>query len=457
MNRDSCARWVALSDREICGEPLSEGDHKWRREHARRCLACAAESQFYAKLDGVLTHPDYLDTAVASIRPVRPSTKWVSLWTFAAAATITLGGFGYSHVTARSGAKRAAATTTQPVSARLVAAYGQVKVAQQPPRIGQFLLTDHHVTTETGSACVSTTTRVTSCLDARSDARFTVDDARELRVELTQGKLLSQLEKQPENRPFTVQTPAGRITAKGTTFSVTVEDVSHVTVVLHEGRLWLETPTKASAILEAPASATLNGTITTHPLEVAAIDRDRALLERTRLSFSSRDGATATRLEVTTEPEAATVTLDGTVLGPTPLSAFPSEPITPTSKPTPITAVELLERAQQARAQGKYSLCAGLYRQLLATHPGSNEARVSMVSLGELELQKLGHPALALRAFEQYLTVGGSLIREARYGRIEALERLGRGAEALTHAQAFVSDYPKSIQADTLRRKFDVR
>lgn len=78
-----------------------------------------------------------------------------------------------------------------------------------------------------------------------------------------------------------------------------------------------------------------------------------------------------------------------------------------------------------------------------------------MVSLGELELQKLGHPALALRAFDQYLTAGGSLVREARYGRIEALERLGRDAEARTQALAFVRDYPKSIQADTLRRKFD--
>jgi tetratricopeptide (TPR) repeat protein len=191
--------------------------------------------------------------------------------------------------------------------------------------------------------------------------------------------------------------------------------------------------------------------------------------------------------------------LDGTVLGPTPLSAFipngqrlsvelpgyapiterlpevssrilerryelskltPATPPIPestaaTTKPASVTAIELLERAQQARGQGKYSLCASLYRQLLAAHPNSNEARVSMVSLGELELQKLGHPALALRAFDQYLTAGGSLVREARYGRIEALERLGRDAEARTQALAFVRDYPKSIQADTLRRKFD--
>jgi hypothetical protein len=90
---------------------------------------------------------------------------------------------------------------------------------------------------------------------------------------------------------------------------------------------------------------------------------------------------------------------------------------------------------------------------LIASHPRSDEARVSWVSLGELELSELGQPAQALRSFESYLRLGGPLTREARFGKIRALQSLSRGDEEKEAILGFLRDYPKSVQAASLRRR----
>jgi hypothetical protein len=76
-----------------------------------------------------------------------------------------------------------------------------------------------------------------------------------------------------------------------------------------------------------------------------------------------------------------------------------------------------------------------------------------MVSLGELQLSQLGDANAALRSFEAYLRGGGTLRQEASYGRIRALRRLGKLAEARAAAAAFMSTYPHSAQAATLRKE----
>ena len=434
MNRDSCSRWVLLSDREICGESLSPAEAQFCREHARRCLACAAETRFYSKLDGILSNPDYLDAHVATVPVPRNAQKFYTIGAFAAAAALTLGWFGYSHFESRRKVVTTVSSTAtgmnaSKVTATLVAVFGQVELAGQPTKAGQRLQSSNRLNTRQGQACVAAATRINSCLDERSEAHWSLEDPREIQIDLARGRVLSRLDKRPENRPFAVQTAAGRIVAKGTVFSVSIEESGQVTVQLHEGRLWLESTSKESTILEAPAMATLNGTIKTLPLSDTAQERDRALLTLSNLTFSPRKSQDITRLEVVTQPEAAQVTLDGTVLGHTPLSAFvptgkrlavelpgyaPVAELLPTNvnhslerrfelsklalptdsakEPLPAppatipSALELFERAQQARAQGKYAVCANTYRQLLAAHPNSNEAHVSMVSLGELEL-----------------------------------------------------------------------
>jgi outer membrane protein assembly factor BamD (BamD/ComL family) len=112
-----------------------------------------------------------------------------------------------------------------------------------------------------------------------------------------------------------------------------------------------------------------------------------------------------------------------------------------------------LAKAQLLRARGQYKACAQLYHRLRSEFPGSEEARVSMVSLGELELVETKNPVAALDAFNAYLHLGGPLEREARFGKIRALRALERRHEADAETARFLRDYPTSIHAATLRRK----
>lgn len=113
----------------------------------------------------------------------------------------------------------------------------------------------------------------------------------------------------------------------------------------------------------------------------------------------------------------------------------------------------LLAKAQSLRARGQYKSCAQLYRRLWSEFPDSEEAKVSMISLGELELVRTSNPAAALDAFNAYLRLGGPLDREARFGKIRALRALDRRVEAGAETARFIRDYPSSMQAATLRRQ----
>jgi tetratricopeptide (TPR) repeat protein len=121
-----------------------------------------------------------------------------------------------------------------------------------------------------------------------------------------------------------------------------------------------------------------------------------------------------------------------------------------------LSAEELLVRARSLRASGRALEASQAYRHLISTWPRSPEARVGLISLGELELSELSEPAAALRDFTAYLKARGSLDPEARYGRIRALGRLGRQAEELSEARDFVRDYPSSLQASDLRTRLSL-
>jgi len=123
---------------------------------------------------------------------------------------------------------------------------------------------------------------------------------------------------------------------------------------------------------------------------------------------------------------------------------------------TVLSAAELLTRARSLRAAGRALEASQAYRRLIATWPRSSEARVGLISLGELELSELSEPGAALRDFSAYLKIRGSLEPEARYGKIRALGRLGRQVEELSEARAFVRDYPSSPQAGDLRTRLSL-
>lgn len=123
------------------------------------------------------------------------------------------------------------------------------------------------------------------------------------------------------------------------------------------------------------------------------------------------------------------------------------------TEPTGPSAAELLRLAQQQRGEGKTDAAAKTYRDLLDAHPRSSEAKISLISLGELELVEQKRPAKALRYFDRYLRAGGPLSEEALHGRVRALRKLGRSDDELEAIDALLSAHPGSVYADSVEKR----
>jgi TolA-binding protein len=120
------------------------------------------------------------------------------------------------------------------------------------------------------------------------------------------------------------------------------------------------------------------------------------------------------------------------------------------------TSKQLFSAANAARRRGDVDAAIAGYHELQAKFPGSSEAALSRVSLGNLSLRR-GASAQALEQFDAYLRqqAGGSLREEALRGKAEALGRLGRKAEARAAWKALLTQYPDSAYADLARSHLD--
>lgn len=119
------------------------------------------------------------------------------------------------------------------------------------------------------------------------------------------------------------------------------------------------------------------------------------------------------------------------------------------------TPAGLFAEATAARRSGEASRAAGLYRKLQQDFPSSAEAGISRLALGRLELHQLRRPAAALREFEAYLAAAGSLQQEAQLGKAQALDQLGREAEARAAYRLIVERYPDSLYAEQAKLRLE--
>jgi ferric-dicitrate binding protein FerR (iron transport regulator) len=490
-----------LAEREATGERLSQAERRWAEEHRAECANCAGESRLWRALSEVIAEPEPSVPRPADSSGVRSAFGRIRLpprlrrcggWLFAAAAGIVL---TVSMVRWLRHWQRARPTAAQLTpSLRVVTVAGEVTMGSRSVRAGEAFAVGERLHTEHGQICLSIDASVTACLDTDSEASLFALDRAMLGIRLEHGGLASRLEQQPPQRRYVVQTSKASITAEGTEFVVRVDAEQRVVVHLHQGQLSIKGPDDHSSGIVGPAAAVINDKMTVEAWSPRIIEAEKNLVQLARLPRTDRP----IELDVTTRPMGATVTLDDLVLGPTPLSASihgghrlilsmpgfatvteilptdlgerlqrnyeltelpatiapnEAEPAAETS-PTP---KGLLARAEVLRAEGKYRDCAAVYRQLVTRFSTSDEARVAWVSLGDLELSELGQPAQAELAFETYLRQPGPLTREARYGRIRALQMLSRKAEVQMAIAAFLKDYPKSVQAERLRRRRSVR
>lgn len=512
MSDSACNHWVALSDRVALGERLTPHELSFQRKHEASCANCRAECAIWCRLGdarrdpAVLTEPENWEelgrgdaTIGAAARLFRgragsallPRPARALAWALAATGAVAAATLVVRHAT------RQEAPAAPLTRVGFVVVSGEVTAGSRAASAGTELRAAERVSVGVGRACLSFEPSVAACLAGASEAEVSSTEPARRALALRRGQVLAKLEPQPSGMTFRVETPRGAAIAKGTVFAVEVAANRDVLVRVHEGTVLWQGHDGREQSLSAPTQAKFADNSEFGALTEAAAERDEALI---RLAALWSAGAKC-RLDVEASPAGARVLLDGSELGPAPVSALVSgghrlsldhpgyAPLSerlwltdgehvsrsyqlvalPSSAPGPARAAapaeptvdtaalprasELLSRARALRAGGRSAEAATAYRRLLAAYPRSDEARASLVSLGELLLSELGDPAAALRAFDSYLKAGGGLAQEARYGRVRALARLGRRAEERAAIEQFLLDYPRSVQATSLRAR----
>jgi hypothetical protein len=135
----------------------------------------------------------------------------------------------------------------------------------------------------------------------------------------------------------------------------------------------------------------------------------------------------------------------------TPATAEPVAQAVPAAAPS---AAEMLAEAHKQMRASRFDEAAAQYQALRQAYPDSAEARTVLVSLAELQVDRLGSPDLALRNLDRYLEGGnGALVEEARRVRIRALRTLGNHDGEASAIEEFLAAHPKSFQAPALRQR----
>jgi hypothetical protein len=121
---------------------------------------------------------------------------------------------------------------------------------------------------------------------------------------------------------------------------------------------------------------------------------------------------------------------------------------------TTATAASLFAAANRARRERRFADAAQLYQALRQSHPASEEATQSLLSLADMLLGQ-GQTDAALARFDAYLASAAPVLaEEALVGRARALARIeGRGADERAAWRELLARYPRSTYAWRARQR----
>jgi hypothetical protein len=448
-------------------------------------------------------------------RPARvPRLVWISGATAVAAVALAV----VLLPPRQSAGKQAVAAPAQSPNPRieLVYAAGEVWVDGKPVTFGSTLLAEgSELQVKRGSACIAMDPDIDVC--ASEHTRLTLSRLHSpwRRIDLLSGKVGVQLPPQPEGFRLSIVTDGVWATAIGTAFTVERAEPSLVRTTVLNGKVRVGSDGNNERLVTEHQRAEVRGMrAQVAPISRSDESPEWALLGPAKL-WSNPVSAT---LELRGVPAGSDVLLDGQAIGLAPLSSlipagmhrvqiridgriaasreFVSEvgqltaisfegqlssadgpaPLVPATtrraferterprgepialpEPTADTvpaAAEMLADARRLIRSGQFGDAASRYEALREAYPHSPEAHTVLVSLAQLQLDRLHRPAAALDTLELYLREGrGSLLEEARQVRIRALRALGRhGVEAEAIAE-FLQAHPRSFEAAALRQR----
>lgn len=280
-------------------------------------------------------------------------------------------------------------------------------------------------------------------LESLSKAVIARADAEQLELILLSGELLASVDPEVEGPAFAIRTNRGRVAVTGTVFSVSASD-EDVRVEVYRGSVRIEPPLREAT--SVPAGRGL-GLSSGRGWKVPK-GRQRESLELA-VGLEPLGAEQTDALEIRSAgdrwgPEGAA---GPGISGRRPAKATGEAP----------TAAALLERAQSARRSQDWNGAAEAYRFLLDSFPGSAEAPSAAVSLGIIQLERLGRPGEALGSFDLYLRRwrGGALAQEALWNKGRALRALGRSAQEASVLEEFAASYPGSIRAQEVEARLE--
>jgi len=385
----------------------------------------------------------------------------------------------------------------RPGEGRLLLAEGRVVLrGREVVGLDARIASGDEIGTPEGRAVLSLPTGVRILLENGTKIRVNRLDGESIELHLETGEILASVSPRREGPELSIRTEAGRVVVTGTIFAVRTGAETKVEVF--RGSVRVEGDGRTPRSVRASTFALLGEEVEG---EVSPEREAEVTLTGEALDLLAGDDAVA--VTISSIPPAASVRLGGIDLGRTPLAAnvrpghrdleislrghssvrermrlvpgFPverafelgPEAVSPEPEPeaprdSPVAArsrssadrrsaevkspAELLREAQDLRAAKNWTLAARAFRRLLEAHPISPEARAATVSLANIEARQLGRPRVALELFDRYLRDGGPLSPEASWGRIGALEALGREAEAISALRGFIARYPDSMR-----------
>ena len=122
-----------------------------------------------------------------------------------------------------------------------------------------------------------------------------------------------------------------------------------------------------------------------------------------------------------------------------------------------ISQPDLLEAARILKEQRDFRGAASTYSEVIAKFPQSPEAKVAVVHLGFIYLDKLREYHKALELFEKYLgeAENGILREEASWGRVKAYKALDLEVKEAEALKEFVAKYGSSLYLNEAKRRLN--